>query len=319
MSILTPRATFGPHEYPQFYTFWKKQHAAHWIPDEIPMGGDVDDWKVRMSNVDKEILGATLKGFTATETFVEDYWSSKVARWFKKPEVQMMAHTFGAFESIHAAAYSLLEETLGVQDYESFLKEPTAKAKIDRLIEQPGKTRKDIALSLAVFSAFTEGVNLFSSFAVLGSFQQRDLMKGVGKIIEWSAKDEALHSTAGVELYKVFINEFPDLLTDDFKKEIYDAARLTVQLEDNFIDMAFSKGDLPNLTAKDLKNYIRFRTNSKLQELGLKSNWKNIDKEGLQRLEWFNIMISGETLQDFFAANEASYGKSTVSFEDIWK
>lgn len=282
------------------------------------MGSDIDDWKMKLNDLDRHVIGAILKGFTQTEIFVEDYWSNRVANWFKKPEIQMMANTFAGFESIHAAGYSYLEESLGIQNYEAFLHDPTSKAKIDRLIDTKGKTKREIALSLAIFSAFNEGVNLFSSFAVLMSFSQRNFLKGLGQIVSWSIKDESLHSSAGCWLFREFIKENPDLWTDELKKEVYDAARLTVQLEDDFIDRAFDRGDLPNLSKHDLKNYIRFRANTKLQEIGLKSNWKNLDKDALQRLEWFSVLSGGVELQDFFAQKVTSYSKGLADFEGVW-
>jgi ribonucleoside-diphosphate reductase beta chain len=185
-------------------------------------------------------------------------------------------------------------------------------------METKGKSRRDIALSLAIFSAFNEGVNLFSSFAVLMSFPQRNMLKGLGQIVSWSIKDESLHSEAGCWLFREMIKEFPELWTDQLKDEIYEAARLTVQLEDDFIDRAFEKGNLPNLNKHDLKNYIRHRANTKLQYLGIKSNWKNLDKEALERLEWFSVLSSGVELQDFFAGRVVEYSKGLADFEEIW-
>ena len=318
MSIVTPRPSYGPHEYPKAYEYFQKQQMAHWLPWEIQMGSDINDWMLKLSETDRHVIGSILKGFTQTEIFIQDYWSNKVSNWFKKPEIQMMANSFAGFESIHAAGYSYLEESLGIQNYEAFLHEPTAKAKIDRLMETKGKSRRDIALSLAIFSAFNEGVNLFSSFAVLMSFPQRNMLKGLGQIVAWSIKDESLHSEAGCWLFRQLVEEFPELLDEDLKEVIYEAARLTVKLEDDFIDRAFQKGDLPNLSAHDLKNYIRHRANTKLQDLGLKSNWKNLDKESLERLEWFSVLSSGVELQDFFAGRVSDYAKSTAEFEGVW-
>lgn len=319
MALLDKRIEYGPFEYEEAYSFWLKQQVSHWLHSEIQMASDVNDWKLKLSNTEKKVLGNTLKGFVQAEIFIEDYWSTKVSRWFKKPEIQMMAHTFGSFESIHAVSYSYLEETLGIQDYKSFLTEPAAKAKIDRLINTKGKTKEEIAKSLAIFSGFNEGVNLFSSFAILMSFSQRNLMKGLGQIIAFSIRDESLHSEAGCWLFRTFVKEYPEVLTDSLKQEIYEAARLTVQLEDDFIDRAFELGDLPNLTKNDLKNYIRYRANSKLQELGLKSNWKSIDKDALERLQWFSVLSSGVEQADFFASRNTAYSKSVASFENIWE
>lgn len=320
MGLLTPRKTYGPFEYPEFYSQWLKAVSGHWHHNEVQMGGDVLDWNLKLTESDKSVLGNTLKGFVATEIFIEDFWAAKVARWFKKFEIQGLAHTFSAQETIHAHAYNYLEEQLGIQDFDSFLKEETARNKIDRLMEVKGKSVFDIARSLAIFSAFTEGVNLFSSFAVLASFSQRNLMKGVGKIIEWSAADESLHSEVGVRLFNLLIQEYPELWNDKLKNDIIEAARLTIKLEDDFIDKAFEKGDLPNLSASDLKNYIRFRCNSKLVDLGLSVNWKGVDKEALQRMDWFSVIVGGGQIQqDFFAGKEASYSKNTVDFEGVWE
>jgi ribonucleoside-diphosphate reductase beta chain len=318
MSLLKPRVTYAPFEYQEAYDYFLKQQMAHWLFVEVQMGADIDDWKLKLSETDKHVIGSILKGFTQTEIFIQDYWSNKVANWFKKPEIQMMANTFAGFESIHAAGYSYLEESLGIQNYEAFLHDPVSKAKIDRLIETKGKSKREIALSLAIFSGFNEGVNLFSSFAVLMSFAQRNMLKGLGQIVAWSIKDESLHSEAGCWLFRTFVKENPDLLDDTLKQEIYDAARLTVQLEDDFIEKAFEKGDLPNLSKSDLKNYIRHRANTKLQDLGLKSNWKNLDKESLERMEWFSVLSSGVELQDFFAGRVTTYSKGLADFEEIW-
>lgn len=319
MALLDKRLEYGPFEYEDAYSFWLKQQVSHWLHTEIQMASDVNDWKLKLSDTEKKVLGNTLKGFVQAEIFIEDYWSSKVSRWFKKPEIQMMAHTFGAFESIHAVSYSYLEETLGIQDYKSFLTEPAVKAKIDRLINTKGKSKEEIAKSLAIFSGFNEGVNLFSSFAILMSFSQRNLMKGLGQIIAFSIRDESLHSEAGCWLFRTFVKEYPEVFTTELKADIYEAARLTVQLEDTFIEKAFELGDLPNLKQSDLKNYIRYRANSKLQELGLSSNWKTIDKDSLERLQWFSVLSSGVEQADFFASRVSTYSKSIASFEDIWE
>lgn len=317
MSILKPRVVYKPFEYPKAYDFWEKQQQAHWLHHEVQMSGDVSDWKGKLADAEKNVIGNVLKGFTQSEVFIEDYWSNKVANWFKKPEIQMMANTFAAFETIHISGYAYLNDTLGLDEYDAFLHEPNTKAKIDRLMQPAGKTKKEIAKSLAIFSAFNEGVNLFSSFAILMSFSRRNLLKGMGQIVAWSIRDESLHSDAGCWLFNEMIEEFPNLWTDDFKKDLYDAARMTVKLEDNFIDKCFELGDIDGISVSELKNYIRFRTNAKLQQIGLKTNWKNIDSKLLEKMDWFNVLASGEELQDFFAGRVTSYSKSQADFSTI--
>lgn len=316
MPLLTPRVVYAPFEYQQAYDFWELQHQSHWMHTEISMAGDIHDWKSNLKESERRVIGYTLKGFTQSEIFIGDYWTSKIQKWFKKPEIQMMAATFGAFESIHAVSYAYLNQSLGLEDFEAFMHEPTAKAKIDRLINVPGRSKEDIAKSLAIFSAFNEGVNLFSSFAILLYFSTQNKMKGLGQIISFSIKDESLHSDAGCWLFRTMMSEYPELFTDELKRDIYDAARLTIQLEDAFIDKAFEDGPLDALDPKDIKVFIRHRCNTKLQDLGLKTNWRNLDKTALERMEWFDSLSAGVSMQDFFAGRVDSYSKGTINFND---
>jgi ribonucleoside-diphosphate reductase beta chain len=272
-----------------------------------------------LSETEKHVIGHILKGFTQSEVFIQEYWSQMVSKWFKKPEIQMMAATFAAFESIHAVSYAYLNQSLGLEDFDAFLHEPTAKAKIDRLISTKGKTKEEIARSLAIFSAFNEGVNLFSSFAILLNFSRFNKLKGVGQIIAFSIKDESLHSDAGCWLFRTLISEFPEIMTDTLKEEIHEAAHLTVELEDNFITKAFEHGPIEGIDLKDLKTFIRFRTNTKLNDLGLGKLWKNLDKDAMERMSWFDVLSSGTSHSDFFSSRVDSYSKGTMDFTNVWE
>lgn len=154
------REVYKPFEYPKAFEYYMKQRQAHWSSDEVSMSKDIQDWNENLTDSEKKVVGQILKSFTQMEVHVNEYWSQNVAKWFPKPEIQMMAVTFGSFEAIHTEAYSYLNDSLGLDDYDAFLQDETAVAKLDRLMNTKGNTRMDIARSLAVFSAFTEGVNL---------------------------------------------------------------------------------------------------------------------------------------------------------------
>lgn len=319
MALLTPRITYAPFEYEQAYKYWELQQQSHWLHTEIAMSSDINDWKMVLTDAERNVIGQILKGFTQSEVFIQEYWSQMVGKWFKKPEIQMMAATFSAFESIHAVSYAYLNQSLGLEDFSAFMHEPTAKAKIDRLIATKGKSKEEIAKSLAIFSAFNEGVNLFSSFAILLNFSRTNKMKGLGQIIAFSIKDESLHSEAGCWLFRTLIQEYPEIWTDDLKKDLYDSARLTVELEDNFIDKVFELGDIEGITLKDLKQFIRHRCNTKLEDIGLRKNWKNIDKEALERMQWFDILSAGVSHADFFASRVTDYSRGSIDFSKIFE
>jgi len=315
--IIEARNFYKPFEYQQAFDFYKDQHRAHWLADEVPLASDLGDWKLKLNESEKNLIGNILKSFAQTEVHVNDYWSTKVSVWFPKPEIQAMARVFADFESIHAEAYARLNEELGLDDFQAFLEDETSKAKIDRLVETPGETLEERALSLAIFSAFTEGVNLFSSFAVLMSFQLRNLMKGTGQIVEWSVRDESLHSKAGCWLFRTLLSERPDLDTEDLRNKVAEACNLSVQLEFDFIDKAFEMGNIEGLTKDQLKNFIKARANEKMIELGYKAIYNDIDPNLLKQIEWFGHLTSGKTHQDFFVGRVTSYSKSTADWDDL--
>ena len=315
--ITEPRNFYKPFEYQMAFDFYKDQHRAHWLADEVPLSSDLNDWKLKLNDSERNLIGNILKSFAQTEVHVNDYWSTKVSLWFPKPEVQAMARVFADFESIHAEAYARLNEELGLDDFKAFLEDEEAKAKIDRLVETPGETLHEKALSLAIFSAFTEGVNLFSSFAVLMSFQLRNLMKGTGQIVEWSVRDESLHSKAGCWLFRTLVSENPDLDDHKLMGEIYKACETSVNLEFDFIDKAFEMGNIEGLSKDQLKNFIKARANEKLNELGYSPLYNDVDPNLMREMEWFNHLTSGKTHQDFFANRVTDYSKSTADWTDL--
>lgn len=312
--LTTPRYNFLPFEYQQAATFWEVQQQAHWLHLEVSMAKDLHDWNEKLSDSERNVIGSILKGFAQTEVVVNEYWSQRVANWFPVPEIRMMTSAFANMETIHAKAYAYLNETLGLTDFTAFLEEPTTVAKLSHLINTTGTTVPEIARSLAVFSGFAEGVQLFSSFAILMNFARDNKLKGVGQIVAFSVKDESLHSTAGCWLFRTLMDENPEAWTKDLKGQVYEAARAAVSLEDDFIEKAFELGDIPGLDHKDLKTYIRARANTKLQDLGLSSNWRNLDAEALARLSWFDYMTAGQEHQDFFANRSTTYGRGTIDW-----
>jgi ribonucleoside-diphosphate reductase beta chain len=278
--LFKERVPFKPFEYPTYFNDgWMPQQQAHWLHTEISMQGDVKDWNERLSASEKNLVGNILLGFAQTECAVSDYWTNMVTKWFPKHEIRQMAMAFGSSETIHATAYSYLNETLGLEDFEAFLHEPAIANKFELLTEttadwthedlaKNAEARKEVGKSLAIFSAFSEGVSLFSSFAVLYSFQMRNYLKGIGQQMKWSIRDESLHSKMGCQLFRHMCEEFPEL-KNECKDTIEEAAKLIVELELKFIDKMFEMGDLENLKSADLKEFIKARTNTKLKELGM--------------------------------------------------
>jgi len=322
MGLFDERIPYKPFEYPEYYTEgWLKQAQAFWLHTEIPMSGDVKDWNEKLTDSEKNLVGNILLGFAQTECAVSDYWTQKVVSWFPKHEIQQMAMMFGSQETIHAVAYSYLNETLGLENFEAFLHEPATAERFENLVSYNGSDPVGIGRSLAIFSAFAEGVSLYSAFAVLYSFQLRNLLKGIGQQMKWSVRDESLHSKMGCQLFRHMCEEIPTLL-EDCRKDVTTAAEAMLEAEEKYIDKMFEQGDIENLKSYDLKQFIRKRLNEKLQELGYfdLGQYFAFDEKAASNLDWFYHLTGGHTHTDFFAIRPTDYSKANEGedFEDIW-
>ena len=314
--ILTHRLAFKPFRYQWAYDYWFQQQNAHWMFQEINMQKDISDWKNELTLEEKSVIGQILKGFFQSETQIADYWSTYITNWFPVPEIRMMAQTFSSFETIHAVAYAYLNEVLYLEDYEAFKTDPSIMDKLEVLInvDKNDDTLENIARSLALFSACAEGIQLFSSFAIMLSMRKKNLMTGIGQQMIFSIRDESLHSEEGCKLLRTLISENPDIWTPELKQDIISGFELALTNEFAFIDEVFKLGDLDTITKNQVKNFMYDRANRKLKELMLDPIY-DVDQELLKEMDWFYILVSGEQQTDFFFNRETGYAKPNADWE----
>ena len=280
----------------------------HWFPEDVPLHNDVKDWQ-DMSDQEKNLLTQIFRLFTQSDVDVGAGYIDRYMRIFKKPEARMMMGSYANMESIHQHAYSLLLDTVGMPEveYKAFAEYEEMSDKHEYINDlKISKTdKKSIAKNLAVYSAFTEGLQLFSSFVILLNFPRFGKMKGMGQIVSYSIKDESLHVEAMTKLFREFIQENIDIWTDDFKKEIYQSCREMVNLEQKFLDLVFEMGDIPGLTRKEMSDYVQYIADRRLLQLGLKPNYKVKENP----LDWLDDVLGVEH-QNFFEGRATAYMKA---------
>jgi len=319
-SLTDERTSFKPFNYPWAYDAWLKHEQSHWLHTEVPMAEDVKDWKKKLSTSEKEFLTNIFRFFTQGDIDVAGGYVNNYLPYFPQPEVRMMLLGFAAREALHIAAYSHLIETLGLPDttYNQFMEYQEMKDKHDYVMNISGQntTKENTATHIAVFSAFTEGMQLFSSFVMLLNFPRTGKMKGMGQIVTWSIVDETMHAENMMKLFKTYIQENNEIWNDDLKSRIYAIAERMVELEDKFIDLAFSSGEMEGLTADELKKYIRYIADRRLIGLGM----KGIFKVKRNPLPWVEEMINAPTHTNFFENRSTDYAKAahTGTWDEIW-
>ena len=308
MSLLDTRDYYKPFDHPWMFDYYSQQNQMHWFPEDVPLHNDVKDWQT-MTDEEKNLLTQIFRLFTQSDVDVGAGYVDRYMRIFKKPEARMMMSSFANMESIHQHAYSLLLDTVGMPEveYKAF-SEYEAMADKNEYINAMKVTKgdkKSIAKALAIYSGFTEGLQLFSSFIILLNFPRFGKMKGMGQIITYSIRDESMHVEAMTKLFREFMQENIDLWTDDFKAEIYQACREMVDLEDRFLDLVFEQGDIPGLTKSEMQEYIRYIADRRLLQLGLKPNYEVKDNP----LNWLDDVLCVEH-QNFFEGRATTYMKA---------
>ena len=302
--------TVASQTYKPFYYSWAvdltvRHEKAHWIEDEIDLGEDVSDWKTnKVTPIEKDYITNILRLFTQSDVAVGQNYYDQFIPKFKNNEIRNMLGSFANREGVHQRAYALLNDTLGLPDseYHAFLEYKEMTDKIEFMQKADITTQRGLALALAK-SVFNEGVALFASFVMLLNFQRVGKMKGMGKVVEWSIRDESMHVEGNSRLFKAFVAEHPKLVDNEFKKEIYVMAKNVVKLEDKFIQLAYAMGEIEGLTMEEVKTYIRYITDRRLLQLGLKTTFK-VKNNPLPWLEW---ILNGADHTNFFENRVTEY------------
>ena len=316
-NLLSERSSFKPFNYPWAYDAWLKHEQSHWLHTEVPMAEDVKDWKKKLTQKEKDFLTNIFRFFTQGDIDVAGGYVKNYLPYFPQPEVRMMLLGFAAREALHIAAYSHLIETLGLPDttYNQFLEYQEMKDKHDYVLDISSKNgdKQSTATHIAVFSAFTEGMQLFSSFIMLLNYPRHGKMKGMGQIVTWSIVDETQHTESMIKLFKEYIKENPEIWNDELKSKLYTIAERMVELEEKFIDLC---GDSEDLTTAELKQYIRYIADRRLISLGL----KGIFKVKKNPLPWVEEMINAPIHGNFFENRVTDYAKGALggTWNDVW-
>src|SRR6185437_16067697 len=288
-----------------------------------PLGGtrgpaeDRRDWAQKLHESERNLLTQIFRFFTQADVEVQDCYHDKYGRVFKPTEIKMMLTAFSNMETVHIAAYSHLLDTIGMpeSEYSAFLQYKEMKDKHDYLQQFGVDTDEDIAKTLAMFGGFTEGLQLFASFAMLMNFPRFNKMKGMGQIISWSVRDESLHCEGIIKLFHAFVKE-RGCLTKAVKDDIMDCCQKTVRLEDAFIDLAFEQGPVEGMTAKSIKKYIRYIADWRLGQLGFQPIYM-VDEHPLP---WLAPLLNGVEHANFFETRATEYSKAATkgNWNEVW-
>ena len=321
IGLLTASGTYNVDRYPWAYEFWKRQQQTHWMGEEVPLGNDLKDWASdRVTDAERMLLTQIFRFFTQSDVEVGDNYLKRYIPIFQPLEVQMMMAAFSNMETVHIDAYALLLKTLGMpqSEFEAFRDYGEMRAKSDYMHTFGVGTVGDVSRTLAMFGAFTEGMALFASFAMLLNFPRHNKMNGMGQIVSWSVRDESLHCEGIIRLFHEW-NRETGALTRAVRDDILDVARTMVKLEESFVDLAFGLGRIEGMTAEGIKSYVRYIADWRLTQLKLppvfgyfeavESGYRQIRPHPLP---WLLEILNGVEHANFFEQRATEYSKAAT-------
>jgi ribonucleoside-diphosphate reductase beta chain len=324
IGLLETSGSYNIERYPWAYNAWKRQQQIHWMGEEVPLGEDIKDWNGKaLTESERNLLTQIFRFFTQSDIEVSDNYFKRYIPIFQPLEIQMMMAAFTNMETVHIDAYALLLKTLGMPntEFSAFRQYASMRAKADYMHSFGTKTCADVARTLAMFGAFTEGMSLFASFAMLMNFPRFNKMKGMGQIVSWSVRDESLHCESVIRLYHEWEQE-TGAVTKSVADDIIDVGKTMVGLEDKFIELAFEMGDIQGMTPKDIQSYIRYICDWRLTQLKLTPQYGYFTgtageyKQTREHpLPWLSAMLNGVEHANFFEARATEYSKAATKGE----
>jgi ribonucleoside-diphosphate reductase beta chain len=302
------RLTYKPFEFPFAFEGWQEHEKLHWLPDEVNFQEDVKDWNTRLSEHEKNFLRQIFRFFVTADVDIASSYVEHYLPAIKSPELRMMLLGFAGRESIHIAAYAALLDTVGMPDteYEAFTRHKGMLAKHDYFYDQ-----SDLSLPLKIvkYSAFGEGLQLFSSFAMLLNFPRFNKMKGMGQIVSWSIKDEMVHVKYMTKLYHAILQEEGKPAGHD--EFVVDIATKMVDLENAFVDLAFEMGGVEGLNKEDVKKYVKYIANLRYSQLGYSTLlYPDVTANPLP---WIEEHVQSLEFTNFFENAPTNYQKAVLT------
>ena len=316
-NIFEKRITLKPFEYPELYEYVPAIRHSYWIHTEFNFTSDIQDFKTRLSDVERSAIKNAMLAISQIEVAVKNFWGD-IYHKIPKPEVGAVGATFAESEVRHTDAYSHLLEILGLnEEFKNLKKNPVVMKRVryldSALVSSKSENDKQYMESVLLFSLFIEHVSLFSQFLIIMAFNKhKNMLKGISNVVEATSKEEQIHGDFGIDLIKIVKKENPEWFDVKYDFKIQNMCKVAYEAESAIIDWIFEKGEVEFLPKNQVKEFIKDRFNRSLDSIGVNKIFET-NQEILNETEWFNDEIIGTKHVDFFVKRSINYSKKTQS------
>ena len=316
--IFEEQTSRKPDLYPFTQDFIRSIQDSHWTVREFSFQSDIQDFKVNLTEEERQIIIRALSTIGQLEISVKRYWS-KLGENLPHPSLSDMGFIFSANEVVHGDAYERLLEVLGLNDsFDDILKLDIIKGRVNYLKKHLHKfhenNKKQFIYSLILFSLFVENISLFSQFYTIMFFgRYKNLLKDTNKQVEYTSREEDLHFKAGAKIINIIRKEYPELFDQELEDKVLQESEQAVKYECEIIDWILNGYQHEKLNSELLKEFIKNRLNDSLKEIGYKKIFE-VNKEIIKKTDWFDEQVLGNNHTDFFSSKPTEYSKGGQSF-----
>lgn len=320
MGLFDEQISRKPDLYPWTQNFIEAMHNGFWTNKEFNFSSDLHDFKVNLTEQEKEIIVKSLSTIGQLEISVKKFWA-KLGENLPHPSINDLGYVMANVEVIHGDAYERLLEVLGLEDaFDDILKLDIIKGRVNYLRKHLHKfhsdNKKQFVYSLILFTLFVENIALFSQFYTIMWFgRYRNLLKDTNKQVEYTSREENLHAEIGIRLINVLKKEYPDIFDSELENKILHESDEAVRYELEIIDWILGDFSHDKLNKSVLREFIKDRMNKSLVAIGYSAIF-TIDKDELKKADWFDEQLLGNNMTDFFASRPTEYSKNSQCFDE---
>ena len=318
--IFTEQISLKPDRYPWSNFYVEAIQNSFWTHRLFTFQSDVQDFRVNLSDHEREMIIRSLSTIGQLEISVKRFWA-KLGENLPHPSLIDLGFVMASNEVVHGKAYSKLLESLGIEDsFEKILELDIIKGRVNYLQKYLRKfhtvNKRQFVYSLVLFTLFVENVALFSQFYTVSWFGKfKNVLKDTNKQVEYTSREEEIHSNIGIRLINVIKEEYPEIFDEELKEKILKESESAVKYECQIIEWILGGFDDEFLNADILKEFIKNRLNTTLSQIGY-PNVFEIDEKLLEKTEWFNEQVLGNSQSDFFHGRPTEYGIANQSFSE---
>jgi len=309
-----------PNKYSWTDKFIEAMHNGFWTHKEFSFKSDVQQFKVNLSDKEKEIIIRTLSAIGQIEVAVKSFWA-KLGDNLPHPSLKDLGYVMANTEVIHNNAYEHLLTVLGLEDvFEENLKLEWIQGRVNYLRKYTHKfykdSKKQYLYALILFTLFVENVSLFSQFYVINWFARfKNVLKDTDQQVKYTRNEENIHALIGIKIINTIREEYPELFDQELEDKILEEAQEAFKSESKIVDWMVNGIQEKGLNAVLLKEFIKNRINESLNQIGFKQPFE-VDKDLLSDTIWFQEELYGNNMTDFFHSRDVGYAKKNQSFSE---